>query len=65
MTLTINENGIALSETIDGVTMPVDYSFNNVNDFVHATDTHFEELQCLCLGMSNEIERLSKLLKSK
>lgn len=64
MTLTIdNKTGKAISETIEGVTLPFDFSFKNINDFVHSTETHFEELQALCLGMACEIERLEKLVK--
>jgi len=64
MTLTIDsETGIPVTETIEGVTLPVDFSFKNVNDFVHSVDVHFEELQALCLGMACEIERLQKLIK--
>ena len=58
MSLTIDENGKALTETVEGCTMPADYSFACVNDFVHAHGTNFEELQALCLGMANEIELL-------
>lgn len=62
MTVTLDNNGKALTETIEDVTMPIDYSFSVVNDFVHSHDTHFEELQYLCLGMANEIERLNKII---
>ncbi len=61
--LTLDENGIILTETEDGVTMPVDYSFNIVNDFVHSRGTHYEELQSLCLGMAAHIEKLSNALR--
>lgn len=64
MPLTLDTDGNALTETIEGVTLPVDYSFKVINDFVHGNETHFEELQYLCLGMSNEIERLNKIIKS-
>lgn len=56
--LTINEEGKALTEMQDGVTMPVDYSFATVNDFVHGRGTQFEDMQGLCLGMASEIERI-------
>ncbi|MEK0337462.1 MAG: hypothetical protein QQN41_08530 [Nitrosopumilus sp.] len=65
MSTTFSENGIALTETIDDVTMPVDFSFEKVNGFVHSTETHFEELQALCLGMSSEIDRLNNLINTK
>jgi hypothetical protein len=58
--ITFNNEGKALTESQDGVTMPIDYSFTNVNDFVHSSGTHFEDLQNLCLGMANEIEKSKK-----
>ncbi|MDD4390225.1 MAG: hypothetical protein PHW03_05415 [Eubacteriales bacterium] len=39
---------------------PKTYTFSDVNDFVHSMDTEFEDLQCACLGMAAEIERLKK-----
>ena len=62
MALTINESGKAISETQDGVTMPVDYSFECVNDFVHSPETQYEELQWLALGMASENDKLRKAL---
>jgi hypothetical protein len=62
MRLTLNENGKALTETIEGVTMPADYSFATVNDFVHSIETQYEDLECLCLGMASHMEKLSKKL---
>lgn len=53
--------GMVLTETFEGVTQPIDFSFNVVNDFVHAQETQFEDLQCLCLGMACEIEKLKGL----
>ncbi len=58
MTLTLTQEGFVLTETQDGVTLPADYSFACVNDFVHGIDTGFEEMQALCLGMACEIEKL-------
>jgi hypothetical protein len=52
MSYTLTETGKALTETREGVTMPADYSFAAVNDFVHSVDVIFEELQWLCLGMA-------------
>jgi len=57
---TYDENNNPLTVTQDGITMPENYSFACINDFVHAHDTHFEDLQSLCLGMACEIERLNK-----
>ncbi len=61
--VTLNENGKILTETIEDVTMPFDYSFSNVNDFVHSTETQYEDLECLCLGMASHIEKLQKALE--
>lgn len=61
--LTITQDGHVLTETIDGITMPADYSFATVNDYVHGRDVHFEDLVALCLGMANEVDRLTKSLK--
>ena len=62
MSYTLTETGKALTETQEGVTMPADYSFATVNDFVHGVEVNFEDLQYLCLGMANEIDRLTKEL---
>ncbi len=63
MSYTLDESGQALTETCEGVTMPVDYSFAAVSDFVHSHDTQFECLQALCLGMAEEIERQGAALR--
>lgn len=60
MSYTIKENGEVLTETNEGVTLPVDCSFEKVNDWIHGIDVHFEELQALCLGMANENDSLRK-----
>lgn len=62
--LTIDQNGKALTETLEGITMPADYSFECINEYVHGLDVQYEWLQALCLGMSVEIERLNKLVKA-
>ena len=59
MGFTLNEKGLVLTQTIEGVTMPVDYSFSNINDFVHNVETHYEDLVSLSLGMANHIEELN------
>jgi len=64
MSLTINESGTAIAETVDGVTMPADFSLESVNDFVHSTGVSFEELQALCLGMSSHIDKLQDRLRT-
>jgi len=52
--------GMALTETIEGCTMPADYTFACVNDFVHGADVQFEDLVYLCLGMAAHIEKLTR-----
>lgn len=63
MSYTLDENGTALTETRDGLTMPVDCSFEKVNDWIHGIDVQFEEVQALCLGMASENDRLRKALQ--
>lgn len=60
MSYTSNEGGVVLTETREDMTMPVDYSFDSINDYVHGVDRYFEELQWLALGMANEIDKLRK-----
>ena len=60
-TLTFNENGRAITETVDDVEMPVEMSFECVNEFVHSRNISFEDLQCLCLGLATELEKYKKL----
>lgn len=62
MSYTIKENGDVLTETNEGVILPVDCSFEKVNDWIHGIDVHFEELQALCLGMANENDNLKQQL---
>lgn len=61
-THTLDERGKALTVEQQGHSAPADYSFSCVNDYVHAHDRQFEELQYLALGMANEIEKLTKAL---
>lgn len=49
-----------MTETQEGVTMPADYSFAAVNDYVHGVDRHYEELQWLGLSMATHIEKIEK-----
>ena len=60
-TLTINQDGKPLTETLEGVTMPADYTFACVNEYVNGLDVQFEWLQALCLGMATHIEKLTNL----
>ena len=64
MSYTLDENGRALTETRDGVTMPIDCSFEMVNDWIHGVDVQYEEVEALCLGMAVENDRLRAKLKS-
>jgi len=59
-TCTIDASGKLLTVEQEGVSMPADYSFQCVNDYVHDSGRHFEELQSLALGMANDIERMRK-----
>lgn len=61
-TYTLDQHGKATHETRDGITMPLDYSFASINDFVHNPDVHFETLQALALGMAVQIDKLTQLL---
>lgn len=45
-------------ETMSGVTMPADYSFECINNFVHRESPEYKDLQYLALGMSSYIEKL-------
>lgn len=58
MSYTLTETGQVLTETQQGITMPADYSFVTVNDFVHGVEVSFEDLLALCLGMACEIDKL-------
>ncbi len=63
MTYTFDNAGKPLTITQEGVTQPADYTFDNVNEFVHAVDTQYEDLEGLCLGMANHVEKLRVALK--
>lgn len=64
MSYTMTETGKLLTETQQGITMPADYSFATVNDYVHGLDVHFEDLQALCLGMADYIDKLRARIDS-
>jgi hypothetical protein len=59
-TETLTESGEFLTEPQQGMTMPADYSFATINDYVHGVEVHFEDLQALCLGMANYVDKLRK-----
>ena len=60
MSYTLTETGKILTETQEGITMPADYSFATVNDYVHGMEVHFEDLQALCLGMADHIDKMRR-----
>lgn len=62
MSYTLTETGKVLTETQEGITMPADYSFATVNDYVHGVEVSFEDLVALCLGMACEIDKLRILI---
>ena len=55
-TLTISNDGRVLTETIEDIELPADYSFATINDYVHDVGRQYEELQCLALGMASHID---------
>ncbi len=59
-TYTLTEAGAVLTETQHGITIPVDYSFATVNDYVHGVEVQFEDLVNLCLGMAAHIDKLGR-----
>lgn len=63
MRLTIDQSGKALAETVDGITLPFDCSFEKVNGWIHGSDVHFEEVKALCLGMAAENDRLREKIE--
>ena len=60
MSFTLTEDGTLLTETQESVTMPADYKFSTVNDYIHGVDRYFEELQWLALGMASYIDNIEK-----
>lgn len=59
-TLILDEGGMPILEQCEGVTMPADYSFKCINNYVHCESPQYEDLQHLALGMSSHIEDLRK-----
>ena len=60
MGYTLTESGEVLTETQEGITMPADYRFATVNDYIHGPDVTYENLEALCLGMAVHIEKLRR-----
>lgn len=60
MSYTLTETGNVLTETREGITMPADYSFETVNDYVHGLGVNYEDLESLCLGMASHIDKLRR-----
>lgn len=52
--------GKVLTETREGITMPADFSFATVNDYIHVVGVHFEDLQYLCLALASYIDKLKR-----
>ena len=61
MSDTLTQDGKTLTETQEGVTMPADYSFATIKDFVHRADASYEDLQALCLGIACRIEKMNSI----
>lgn len=59
---TFDNDGKALTETVEGIEMPADLSFATVNEYVHQPGRTYEELEALCLGMACEIDWLNQLV---
>lgn len=59
-TVTICESGEVMTVTQEGITMPADYSFAKVNDFINGVDVTYEDLECLCLGMADAHDKLGQ-----
>lgn len=58
MSYTFNEAGHPITETQQGISLPTEYTFAAINDFIHLPGVHFEELQALCLGLANNGDQL-------
>ena len=58
--VTTDESGKPLIDHHESCNCPSDYTFDCINNFVNSPDVGFEDLQYLCLGMSNYIESLEK-----
>lgn len=59
-TLILDEGGMPILEQCEGVTMPANYSFSCINNYVHCESPEYEDLQNLALSMSSHIEALRK-----
>jgi len=46
----------------DQMEHPESYDFETINDFIHGTERHFEELQCAMLGMATHFENMNVAL---
>lgn len=58
--LIMSESGMPILETMSGITIPADYSFACINNFVHCENPGYEDLQNLALGMAEHIEKLEE-----
>jgi hypothetical protein len=59
-TLILDEGGMLIIKQCEGATMPANYSFKCINNFVNCESPQYEDLQNLALGMSSHIEALLK-----
>lgn len=62
-TATLDQSGTVISLECGGVSMPAGYGFAAVNDWVHDTGRHFEELQWHALGAANAYDQLQAKLQ--
>lgn len=60
MSYTLTEKGRVLTETQQDITMPADYGFSTINDYVNGQEVSFETLQALCLAMSEYIDKIKR-----
>jgi len=65
LSYTFDHEGKALVQTCEGVSLPLDSTFDSVNEFVHGPDVQFEELQALCLGLAAELENRGEFICRK
>lgn len=47
------------------VAQPKDFTFCQVNEFVHNPNVYFEDMQGVCLDMADHIDRLREVEKSE
>ena len=60
----LNESGKPILVEYDGLIYPENYTFECINNFVHAESPQYEDLQNLALGMVNRIEELEGAIRN-